>query len=596
MTQPNPKDDELSPIEGPAEGPNWKRMKIGEILVGMGKMTENDLNLSLKKSMLRQEQLSSILLTENIVSELDLAKALALQSGLDFMDLSDIRIEKKLLRVIPERVAKKYMVLPVGEKKGKLTIAIDDPTQFIELNFVRQLVGGDANFVVVPASQLRRLIDKAYIEEQSAIEDIAKKLQRVTEAENKQKDITAGRKDSDKPEKATAASQAASRDSLSIESLVSEIIDEAMERRASDIHIEPHQDNIVVRYRVFGTLQQASTIPYDLFNLLITRLKIVANLDIAEKRKPQDGSFRHYWGARAIDLRLSTLPLVRGEKAVMRILDKSALKAKLDLLGMPAEMADAIKTMSTKPYGIIFVTGPTGSGKTTTVYSVLNLLDHKKKNITTIEDPVEYQIDGINQVQINNAAGITFAAALRSILRQDPDVVMVGEIRDRETAEIAVRAALTGHLVISTLHTNDSVAAIFRLMDMGIEPFLVAASLVGIIAQRLIRKTCVHCRTTSPVTEEERKWFGEHLIPEGTIVGRIVGCPKCFKSGYSGREAIFECLSPNEPVRRAISDRKTDQEIHSLLKENGFKRMRENAVSKVLELITTVDEVLEQTF
>jgi len=569
-------------------------MKIGEILTGLGKLSEADLQISLKKSMLRQEPLGSVLLTENLVTEADLANALALQAGLEFMDLADIHLEKRLLKVIPERVAKKYMVLPIEEKKGKLTIAIDDPTQFIELNFVRQLVGGEAQFVVVPASQLRRLIDKAYIEEQSGIEDIAKKLQRVTEAENRQKDLASGKKE-EKGEKNTQASQAAAKDSLSIESLVSEIIDEAMERKASDIHIEPQQDNISVRYRVFGTLQQASTLPYDLFNLLITRLKIVANLDIAEKRKPQDGSFRHYWGARAIDLRLSTLPLVRGEKAVMRILDKSALKAKLDLLGMPEELADGIKTMSTKPYGIIFVTGPTGSGKTTTVYSVLNLLDKKKKNITTIEDPVEYQIDGINQVQINNAAGITFAAALRSILRQDPDVVMVGEIRDRETAEIAVRAALTGHLVISTLHTNDSVAAISRLMDMGIEPFLVAASLVGIVAQRLVRRVCLNCRTKSVVTEEERRWFGEHLIPEGLEVSRTAGCAKCFKSGYSGREAIFELLAPNDAVRRAISERNSDQEITKILKANGFKTMRENAVSKVINLITTVDEVLEQT-
>jgi type IV pilus assembly protein PilB len=570
---------------------NWSKMKIGEILVGLGKISDADLQIALKKAALRQESLGAILLTENIATEVDLANALALQAGLEFMDLSDLHVDKKTLKFVPERVAKKYMVLPVEEKKGKLKVAINDPTKFIELNFVRQLVGGEVTFVVAPSSQLKRLVDKAYIEEQNATEDIAKKLQRVTEAENKQKNESAGKEEKSKGDKTNANGPV---NSLSIESLVSEIIDEAMERRASDIHIEPMEDNIMVRYRVFGTLQQASTLPYDLYSILITRLKIVANLDIAEKRKPQDGSFRHYWGARAIDLRLSTLPLVRGEKAVMRILDKSALKAKLDLLGMPDQMAVDIKAMSTRPYGIIFVTGPTGSGKTTTVYSVLNLLDRKKKNITTIEDPVEYQMDGINQVQINTAAGITFAAALKSILRQDPDVVMVGEIRDRETAEIAVRAALTGHLVISTLHTNDSIAAVYRLMDMGIEPFLVAAAMVGIVAQRLVKKLCIHCRSSAPITEDERQWFGD-AIPEGTMVGVKKGCSKCFNTGYSGREAIFELLSPTEAVRRDISDEKTDQEILKTLKANGFKKMRENAIRQVLSQITTIEEVLEQT-
>jgi type IV pilus assembly protein PilB len=580
----------------PAEH-NWSRMKIGEILVAMGKVSEGDLQIALKKAMLRQEQLGGVLLTENIITELDLANALALQANMEFVDLSSFLADKKIIRTIPERVAKKYRVLPIGMKRGRLTVAIDDPTKFIELNFVRQIVGGEVNFVVAPASQIRRFIDKAYIEEQSAIEDIAKKLQRVTVAENLQKEKDSGKKiqsSAEKAEKAVTA-QAAAKDGLSIESLVGEIIDEAMERQASDIHIEPLEDNIAVRYRVFGTLQTASTIPYDLFNLLITRLKIVSNLDIAEKRKPQDGSFRHYWGARAIDLRLSTLPLVRGEKAVMRILDKSALKAKLDLLGMPEFMSEAVKRMSTRPYGIIFVTGPTGSGKTTTVYSLLNLIDKKRKNLTTIEDPVEYQIDGINQVQINNAAGITFAAALRSILRQDPDVVMVGEIRDKETAEIAVRAALTGHLVISTLHTNDSVAAVYRLIDMGIEPFLVAAAVVGIVAQRLVKKACVHCKTTQTITDDQRKWFGG-LIPEGQEVVKVVGCPKCFNTGYSGMEAIFELFDPNEAVRRAIADQKTDQEILKVLQEHGFKKMRENAVIKILNLTTSVEEVLEQTF
>ncbi|MEZ4814448.1 MAG: GspE/PulE family protein [Bdellovibrionota bacterium] len=579
----------MSEVEEKVEEQNWSKMKIGEILVGMGKLSEIDLQLALKKGTLRQEPLGTVLLTENMVTELDLASALAKQASLEFRDLANVRLDKKILKFVPERVAKKYMALPLEEKKGKLTIAIDDPTRFIELNFVRQLVGGEVTFVVVPASQLRRFLDKAYLDENSATEAIAKKLQRVNQAERLQQEALD--KTDKKPEK-----QAAPRDALSIESLVSEIIDEAMERKASDIHIEPMEDNIVVRYRVFGTLQTASTIPYDLYNILVTRLKIVANLDIAEKRKPQDGSFRHYWGARAIDLRLSTLPLVRGEKCVMRILDKSALKAKLDLLGMPGTMAADIKTMSTKPYGIIFVTGPTGSGKTTTVYSVLNLLDKKLKNITTIEDPVEYQVDGINQVQINNAAGITFAAALKSILRQDPDVVMVGEIRDKETADIAIRAALTGHLVISTLHTNDSVAAIYRLMDMGIDAFLVAAAIVGIIAQRLVKRLCLHCKTTGPVDPDERRWYGEHLIPEGTIVGKKVGCPKCFNSGYSGREAVFELLNPNEAVRRAISDGKTDQEIALVLKETaGFKRMRENSLEKILNHITTVEEVIEQT-
>jgi type II secretory ATPase GspE/PulE/Tfp pilus assembly ATPase PilB-like protein len=351
-----------------------------------------------------------------------------------------------------------------------------------------------------------------------------------------------------------------------------------------------------VRERVDGILREVSQFPKDLLAAVISRLKIMGNLDIAERRNAQDGRFRYAVNNNnAIDLRLSTLPTVRGEKAVLRILDKSALSMKLEELGMNDVHYKKITQVLSQPHGIILVTGPTGSGKSTTVYSMLNKLNTVERNIITVEDPVEYQFQMINQVQIQPKAGVTFAGVLRNILRQDPDVIMVGEIRDKETAEIAIRAALTGHLVISTLHTNDSVSTVGRLMDMGIEPFLLASSLLAVVSQRLVRLLCPTCRELQKVSEIEAAQLGSPRVTSASSVYGPKGCPRCLNTGFKGRQPIFEMLVPDLRVRKAITDRKSADEIKALLKGTDFTALREDGVAKMLQAKTSLAEVLKAT-
>lgn len=564
--------------------------KIGQILIREGKITEEILKDALKKASARGQRFGQYIVSEGLISEKDLAEALALQYGLKFVDLEEFEINKDLLEMVPEKIVKKYKIFPVGYQNKHLQLTTFDPGNFIDLGFVKQLLKRPIEFTVSPESQLRRMVERAYSQGETHIEGIAEKLRKSKMEDGP--DLEEQLRAEEEAARAAAEGDAA----VSIDSLINEIIENAMEKQASDIHIEPREEGVKIRLRVFGSLQDGGFLPRDIFSLLITKMKIISNLDIAEKRKPQDGSFRHKVGAKIIDLRISTIPTVTGEKACLRILDKSALKVNLDSLGMNAPIAKSVKSLVNKPYGIIFVTGPTGSGKTTTVYSTLNLIDKNTLNVVTIEDPVEYGVNGINQTQVNVAAGTTFASALRSILRQDPDVIMVGEIRDQETAEIAVKAALTGHLVISTLHTNDSIAAISRLVDMGIPPYLVAASVIGVLAQRLVRRICDDCKTEEPISEENREMFPEGLIPEGQMVPKPVGCKKCYNTGFTGRQAIFELMAPNDAVKRAISEEASEHEILDVLRKAGFKKMRENAWEKVLEGITTVEEVLKQTF
>jgi type II secretory ATPase GspE/PulE/Tfp pilus assembly ATPase PilB-like protein len=382
---------------------------------------------------------------------------------------------------------------------------------------------------------------------------------------------------------------------FTIEALLNKLLEQALEKKASDIHIEPQQEQVRIRQRIDGILHEVQVLTIAIYPSLISRVKILGGMDIAEKRQPQDGHFQMKVGQRDVDFRVSTLPTVNGEKAVIRILDKNAQKADLAEIGMNADILVGVNRLLSKPHGVILVTGPTGSGKTTTVYSMIRKINDLTQNIITIEDPVEFQIENVNQVQVNPKAGVLFSNTLRSVLRQDPDVIMVGEIRDKETAEIAVRASLTGHLVISTLHTNNSAGTLSRLVEMGIEPFLVSSSLLGIISQRLVRKLCRHCKEPTTVTEEERELLGSKFVAENAQVFKAKGCSRCNDIGFKGRVGIFELLIPDAGIRKLINSGQVDEPIHTYLWNNHFHSMRMDGVDKVMEGITSVDEVLKET-
>lgn len=566
-------------------------LRLGEVLIKQGKLSEEQLVTALAKAKMRKALIGQILVSEGYITDIDLAKAMAIQMRLKYSSLEDFAMNPEIIAMLPEKIAKKHIALPLAMKGDILLVGIDNPHNVVDINIVKQFLKQKTELVVCPESRLRRLIEKAYTKEGDTISHIANKLIKGVEKEKAERLALQQDVEDDSQDKK------AKYGSISVDNLIDEIIENALGKAASDIHIEPTETIVNIRLRINGVLFNAGTIPLDLYDMVVSKFKILCHLDIAEKRKPQDGSFRHTWGSRVIDMRFSTLPIVGGEKIVMRILDKSALKVDITQLGINENLVDQIVNVTKKPFGIIYVTGPTGSGKTTTVYSILNLFDKIQKNLITVEDPVEFNIEGINQVQINPKAGLTFASTLKSILRQDPDTIMVGETRDKETAEIAVRASLTGHMVISTLHTNDSVSSITRLIDMGVEPFLVASSLVGVIAQRLVRILCDNCKTTGPIDPKKREMYGVDLLPdENMIVGQAVGCSKCNNSGFVGRRAIFELLTLNIEVKEAITAGKTEQEILAILRKTGFKTMRENAVEKIEKQMTTLEEVLKHTF
>ena len=381
----------------------------------------------------------------------------------------------------------------------------------------------------------------------------------------------------------------------SIESLVNKFIERAIHDRASDIHLDPAEEKVRVRFRIDGVLHELYSYPNELHQSVVSRVKVLSHLDISEKRHPQDGAFHHPHGPHPIDVRVSTLPTVFGEKIVLRLLDKSMMRSNLTAFGMSRDMEKEILRLLQRPYGIILLTGPTGSGKTTSLYSMLNQINGLEKNIITVEDPIEFKFDIINQVQVNEKAGLTFAGLLRNILRQDPDVVMIGEVRDQETADLAVRAALTGHLVLSTIHTNDSVSTPTRLIDMGVEPFLLSSGLTAVLAQRLVRVLCTACRRQVPVTEEQIKNLGTGPLKAGDPVFEAVGCDKCLRSGYVNRIALFELMPVDEFVRKAIIDRLPESEIQKHLLEHGFISMRMDGIKKIAAGITSIEEVLKAT-
>ncbi len=525
---------------------------------------------------------------QKIIIDLDMLKkdemmlALADEIGEKYVNLNDITIDPTIVVLIPEEMARRHQLIAIDKDEKKLTLAMANPLDVFAHDELKIRLGYDIESVLSYGEDIDKALDEVFgvtDEWDQVIGKIENMQITVLKEEEKEKaDISAITESEEAP----------------IIALVNLIILRAVKEKASDIHIEPFgEDTLKVRYRIDGILHDVMSLPRSLQLAVISRIKIMSDLDIAEKRLPQDGRIQVNVGGRKINVRVSILPAVTGESAVLRILDPSSILLDLDSLGFSPDILPNFLSLIKKPNGIILVTGPTGSGKSTTLYTTLNLLNSSEKKIMTIEDPVEYRLKGISQVQAKPKIGLTFAAGLRSFLRQDPDIMLVGEIRDKETAEIAVQAALTGHIVLSTLHTNDAPSSVIRLIDMGIEPFLISSSVVGIIAQRLVRRICPKCKKEIKITPDIKKILDEYKINRNEIIlYKGEGCPYCKETGYKGRIAIFELMLITENIRDLISKNFTTGKLMEAAISEGMCQLREDGIKKVCEGLTTIDEVL----
>ena len=542
------------------------RRRLGDILVEQGLLTEADLRETLDGKR-NDQKLGDALLARGIITEQQLIETLEVQLGIPHVSLFRYPFDPMLFNVVPKEFAKRKLLVPLKTEGDRLFIAMSDPTDFITIDDLRLTTGFQIEPTIASKEDIVKTIAKFYDEE--SYDELLEDLPQADEEQ--QADLN----DLDAP----------------IVRLVNQILSNAVSQKASDVHFDPQENRILVRYRIDGTLRTERILPKTMQQMITARIKILANLDITENRIPQDGRIKTTVDFRAIDLRVSSLPTVFGEKIVMRILDLSQNLTDISKLGFNDINMERFMREIDKPNGIILISGPTGSGKSSTLYAALNKLNSEEVNIITVEDPVEYQLEGINQIQVNSNVGLTFAAGLRSILRQDPDIVMVGEIRDKETADISIRASLTGHLVLSTIHTNDSIASITRLMDMGIEPFLVTASLNAVVAQRLIRRVCRDCREVGPATIREKEIFAKRGIDIDSIA-RGKGCPQCNMTGYKGRMAIHEVLVVDEAIKDIINRGGTAAEIREIAIRNKTIFLIDDGLLKVKEGMTTTEEVL----
>ncbi len=563
--------------------------KLGQLLVSNNVITEDQLEKALELQKKEGGRLGSILVKLDILSEEQLVAFLSKQYGVPAISLSDYNIDSSVTKFIPQEVAQKYQILPVARVGATLTVAMVDPSNVFALDDVKFMTGYNVEPVVAVESSVREAIADHYGQSdalQTMMDDFKKQegelLDLVQETEEEDVDIS---------ELKQAVEEAP------VVKLVNLILGEAIGRGASDVHLEPYEKSFRVRYRIDGVLYDIMQPPLKLKAALSSRIKIMSELDIAERRLPQDGRIKLKVQGREVDLRVSTLPTLFGEKIVMRILDKSSLVLDLTKLGFESKALQDFEEAIRSPYGMVLVTGPTGSGKTTTLYSALSTINTIDVNIMTSEDPVEYNLMGINQVQVKEEIGLNFAAALRSFLRQDPDIIMVGEIRDFETAEIAVKAALTGHLVLSTLHTNDAPSTISRLLNMGIEPFLVSASVLLILAQRLCRKICEQCKEEEKVPINALVNIGFSEEEAKTIkCFKGKGCNTCNGTGYKGRLALYEVMPVKDELRELILEGASAAEVKKAAVRLGMKTLRMSGLTKIMEGITTVEEVLRVTF
>ena len=566
------------------------KKRIGDMLIERGLITENELKFALDMQKQTKEKLGEVLVKNKIVTPEDIAKTLAVQLEVDYVDLAKVNIAPEMASLVHKNTAKKNHLVPVQKQGTTLFVAMDDPLNYYALDEVRKVT----NLKIVPLIStqvsVERAINTLYGNEgaKQAIEDFKKEFKE----EIADKDEFAGNFDF------VISSNFVSGDVEGAPTirLVNSIIERAASERASDIHFEPRENDMDVRMRIDGIMRDVLKVPKDVTAAVIARVKTMSGMDVAEKRIPQDGRFSVSVAGKNIDMRVSTLPIAWGEKIVCRLLDKSNTNIDKEMLGLRPDDMEKYEKLIHYKNGVMLLVGPTGSGKTTTMYAMLNELNTRDVNLVTLEDPIEYNLDGLNQVQINPKTNMTFANGLRAILRQDPDIVSVGEIRDGETAEICMRAALTGRFVMSTIHTNDAVGAIDRLEDIGVEPYLVSATLRGVISQRLVRRICPYCAEEYTPTAEDEERLGIKIQP-GTKFKVGKGCQHCFNTGYSGRIAVFEIMMVTPAIRELIYQKSGRSAIEAELKkpENNFVSLKEAATKLVFEGVTTVYEVMRIT-
>jgi type IV pilus assembly protein PilB len=555
-----------------------RKKLLGEYLVDQGLVSEDQIQKALDEQKKAGTRLGQTLIDLGFLKEDELIVALAKQLDLAHIDILSYSLKPDVVKLIPEKIARRYELIAIDKIGNNLTIAMADPLNVFAIDEISQITKSRIDPVICSRTKLLKVFDKAYKQhEEQNVQPPAETTDNYSRLQQEDKETTASLGGSE------------------IIDLVNEIINISVQARATDIHIEPDEQEIRVRCRIDGFLQEMKTYSKEVQLPMISRIKVLSGLDISEKRIPQDGRFKFQFEDREIDLRVSTLPTVLGEKIVLRVLDKTMVMVEMDHLGFLPENLAQMKELIHRPYGMILVTGPTSSGKTTTLYSALNMINTVEKNILTVEDPVEYRLKRINQVQVNPRAGLTFAAGLRSFLRQDPNVIMIGEIRDLETAEIAVQSALTGHLVLSTIHTNNAPSTITRLIDMKIDAFLVASAVTGILAQRLIRTICPDCKQPFKPDAEFIHALNLQDNPQGYTFYKGAGCDKCGQSGYKGRIGIYELMIVNNDIRDLILRNATTSELTQEAKKHGMRTLREDGFQKVLNGVTTVEEVLRAT-
>lgn len=553
----------------------FKKVRLGELLIAKKLITEAQLKVALSEQGKNGKKLGQTLVELNYISEEDILRAVAEQLGITFETIENYTISHELKKLLPEQISRKYKVIPLKGDSQSLTLATNDPVNIDMLDELSRVTRKNITPLLLTTNDLFYGMEKIYGTEDRLFKiasDVEKKISGNLGDESFLEGLSV-----DTP----------------VVNLVEGLLLKAINEGASDIHIEPDEDKLRIRFRIDGILHEIIGINKTLHLPVISRLKILSNMNIAEKRVPQDGRFKIKANFKNVDFRVSTLPTYFGEKAVLRILDRSNVVLDLKSIGMDNHSLDIYEEIIEKPYGIILISGPTGSGKTTTLYATLAKLNSIEKNIITVEDPIEYNFKLINQVQVDESAELTFASALRSILRQDPDIIMVGEIRDKETAEISIQASLTGHLVLSTIHTNDAVSGIVRLSDMGIEPFLVGSSIIGIVGQRLVRKVCMNCATEYDPPKEFLERIGK--VDESVRFVHGEGCEECHFTGYSGRIGIYEVLKINSKLRELIIKGANVEDIRNYAVQNGFRTMFDSGLKLAKMGITTLEEVLRVT-
>ena len=565
---------------------NPQASKIGEILIHINKLSESQLQEALLVQKNTKNKLGVVLVKNGFITEDDLVTVYSMQLGYRKADDEFLlNIDPKVASTIPEEFARQNAVLVLEKSNSSIKVAMEDPEDITCIDALQRLTGLVPDVLVVGPNTLEQALDEVYGE-----------IKKSGEVKEVFEGITVISGDDEKKEEVDLSPENASQEDAPIVKLVNMILQESIKERATDIHIEPQDKNVVVRIRIDGVLQTIMTPPTTSLSGLVTRIKILSKLNIAEKRLPQDGRLTIKTTEKEIDVRVSILPTIYGEKIVMRLLDKTGFAFNLKSLGLDKDLIQIFQNVITRPYGLIIVSGPTGSGKSTTLYASLKEIKNDLINITTVEDPVEYHLDGINQVQVFEHIGLTFGASLKFILRQDPDILLIGEIRDQETADIAVKFSLTGHLVFSTLHANDAVSTITRLLDLGVPPFLVGSCVNLVMAQRLVRKICPHCREEYDPTDEDLKLVGlSRKRLNGKKLHQAKGCRECRNTGYLGRIGIFELIPMTRKVRALIYDNSNEDEIRSCALEEGMVTLRESGLRKILDASTTIQEVLRIT-